>query len=123
MSSLVTKEEAERVSEAIAAAERKTSGEIVAMITEDSDGYTYAPLLWARGDLELRGGRGQGILLVDGDLVVSQGAEFHGVVITRDERHRIRDNPVLVVRRDLHDVVQAKSERERSLVHAGVGVL
>ena len=45
----------------------------------------YAPLLWVRGDLELRGGRGQGVLLVDGDLVVSQGAEFHGVVVTRDD--------------------------------------
>ena len=47
MSTVVTKDEADRVSEALAAAERTTSGEIIAMITEDSDSYTYAPLLWA----------------------------------------------------------------------------
>jgi hypothetical protein len=46
---------------------------------------TYAPLIWARGDLELRGGEGQGILLVDGDLTLSNGARFSGIVITRDD--------------------------------------
>jgi len=46
---------------------------------------THAPLVWVRGDLELRGGRGQGVLLVDGEIRVSQGAEFHGVVIARDD--------------------------------------
>lgn len=44
---LVTKQEADRVTEAITAAERKTSGEIVAMITEESASYFYAPVLWA----------------------------------------------------------------------------
>jgi len=38
-----------------------------------------------RPGLELRGGRGQGVLLVDGEIRVSQGAEFHGVVIARDD--------------------------------------
>jgi hypothetical protein len=42
-------------------------------------------LIWARGDLEVRGGAGQGLLLVDGDLTLSQGARFVGVVITRDD--------------------------------------
>ena len=45
----------------------------------------HAPIVWARGDLEVRGGRGQGVLLVDGDVVFSQGAEFHGVVVARDD--------------------------------------
>jgi hypothetical protein len=42
-------------------------------------------VLWAQGDLEIRGGLGQGLLLVDGDFTLSQGAEFHGVVIARDD--------------------------------------
>lgn len=46
---------------------------------------TYAPLIWARGDLEMRGGEGQGILLVEGDLTLSNGARFAGIVITRDD--------------------------------------
>lgn len=44
---LVTKAEAERIERAIAAAERQTSGEIVAIIAPDSDGYHFAPILWA----------------------------------------------------------------------------
>lgn len=45
----------------------------------------YAPVVWAQGDLEMRGGAGQGLLLVDGDFTLSQGAEFVGVVIARDD--------------------------------------
>lgn len=45
----------------------------------------YAPILWIRGSAELRGGRGQGLLFVDGDLVVSAGAEFHGVIVLADD--------------------------------------
>ena len=36
-----------RVSEAIAKAEAKTSGEIVAVVASESDSYLYAPFLWA----------------------------------------------------------------------------
>ncbi|MEO6445767.1 MAG: hypothetical protein ABIZ91_13570 [Gemmatimonadaceae bacterium] len=46
---------------------------------------SYAPLIWARGDIELRGGAGQGVLLADGDVTLSAGATFAGVVITRDD--------------------------------------
>ncbi len=46
---------------------------------------SYAPLIWARGDVELRGGVGQGVLLADGDVTLSNGALFAGVVITRDD--------------------------------------
>lgn len=46
---------------------------------------TYAPLIWATGDVELRGGVGQGVLMVDGDLTLSAGATFTGVVIARDD--------------------------------------
>ncbi|MFN0219372.1 MAG: TPM domain-containing protein [Hyphomicrobium sp.] len=37
----------QRVSEAIIAAERKTSGEIIAVVAESSDTYVYAPFLWS----------------------------------------------------------------------------
>ncbi len=46
---------------------------------------SYAPLIWAMGDVEMRGGAGQGILLVEGDLTLSAGARFAGVVIVRDD--------------------------------------
>lgn len=45
----------------------------------------YAPIVLARGALTLDGGSGQGILLVDGDLVVRHGARFHGLVLVRDD--------------------------------------
>jgi hypothetical protein len=45
----------------------------------------FAPLVWARGDVELRGGMGQGLLLVDGDLTLSAGTRFAGVILVRDD--------------------------------------
>ena len=44
---------------------------------------TYFPLIFADGDLKLTGGRGQGILMVNGDLEVAGGFEFYGPVIVR----------------------------------------
>lgn len=46
---------------------------------------SYAPVIWARGDVEVRGGHGQGVLLVDGDLTLSQGARIDGLVIVQDD--------------------------------------
>ena len=45
--SLFSDHERERISAAISAAERRTSGEIVAVVTEASDPYHYVPFLWA----------------------------------------------------------------------------
>lgn len=45
--SLFSEEERTRISNAISAAERNTSGEIVAVVTDSSDGYYYVPFLWA----------------------------------------------------------------------------
>src|SRR5438874_395122 len=47
--------------------------------------YNYFPIIWAKGDLQLSSSssRGQGILLVDGDLHASGGAEFMGLVIVK----------------------------------------
>lgn len=44
---LVTKKDRTRISRAIARAEKKTSGEIVAVISAASDDYVFIPLLWA----------------------------------------------------------------------------
>ena len=45
--SLFSASEEERISAAIAAAERKTSGEIVAVVADSSDSYLYVPFMWA----------------------------------------------------------------------------
>lgn len=41
------------------------------------------PLIYAQGNLQITGGRGQGILMVNGDLEVAGGFEFYGPVIVR----------------------------------------
>jgi hypothetical protein len=42
---------------------------------------SWLPVVHARGDLTLDGGKGQGVLLVDGDLTLGGGFRFVGVVI------------------------------------------
>lgn len=46
-----------------------------------SDCGTYFPVLSVSGDLSVGAGVGQGVLLVDGDLVLSGGFVFHGLVL------------------------------------------
>lgn len=41
----------------------------------------YFPLVYSTGDLQLLEGRGQGILVVDGDLVLEAGVEYNGLVL------------------------------------------
>ncbi len=41
----------------------------------------YFPIIHAAGDITLRGGRGQGILIVHGDLALVGGVRFYGPVI------------------------------------------
>lgn len=43
----------------------------------------WLPVVRVRGDLDGPTGRGQGVLLVDGDLRLRGGFEFHGVVVVR----------------------------------------
>jgi len=45
--------------------------------------YGYFPIIHFAGDAHLTGGRGQGILLVDGDLQMQGGFEFTGIVLVR----------------------------------------
>lgn len=42
--------------------------------------FTYFPIIYHYGDLALQGGRGQGILLVEGDLTATGGMVFYGPV-------------------------------------------
>ena len=44
---------------------------------------SYWPVIHATGGLQLRGGSGQGILIVDGDLELSDGAVWHGLIVVR----------------------------------------
>ena len=44
---------------------------------------SYSPIIYAPGDLSLNNGRGQGILLVEGDLHVAGNFTFAGIVITK----------------------------------------
>ena len=46
---------------------------------------SYFPILYSNGNLHLTGSRGQGILLVEGDLKVTGGFEFYGIVIVRGQ--------------------------------------
>jgi len=45
--------------------------------------WDYFPLIYAAGDLTLSGGRGQGVLLVEGNLQLSGGARFYGIIIVQ----------------------------------------
>lgn len=45
----------------------------------------YFPILYAPGNLNLLGGIGQGILLVEGDLHVAGGFQFYGPIIVRGD--------------------------------------
>ena len=44
---------------------------------------TYFPIIYIQGSVKITGGRGQGILLVGGNLEVQGGFEFYGPVIVR----------------------------------------
>jgi hypothetical protein len=46
---------------------------------------TWLPVIRAAGDVTLRGGTGQGILIADGDVVLENGAQFSGLVMPRDD--------------------------------------
>lgn len=45
----------------------------------------YFPIIYRNGNLKVQNGRGQGVLLVEGDLEIRGNFEFTGLVITRGE--------------------------------------
>ncbi|HXE58142.1 MAG TPA: hypothetical protein VNK43_09080 [Gemmatimonadales bacterium] len=50
-------------------------------VTTTAPCSNYFPIIYAPGNVRINGGRGQGILLVAGDLDLSGGVEFYGPVI------------------------------------------
>lgn len=70
----------------------------------------YFPLIHVPGDLQLTGGEGQGILIVDGNLEVTGGVQFFGAVFvggSLDVAEGAR----------LHGGVRLSSTTERSSIH------
>jgi hypothetical protein len=45
--------------------------------------WDYFPLVYAPGDLTLSGGRGQGILLVEGNLLLAGNVRFYGIIVVQ----------------------------------------
>ena len=47
--------------------------------------YNYFPIIYSRGDLAISSGRGQGILLVEGDLRINGIFTWSGLIVVRDD--------------------------------------
>ncbi|MFL5577299.1 MAG: hypothetical protein ACJ79S_15175 [Gemmatimonadaceae bacterium] len=49
---------------------------------------SYYPIIFVNGDLDISGGKGQGILLVNGSLTMNGGFEFDGLIIVKNDLRR-----------------------------------
>ncbi len=58
-------------------------GDPLRILGADSPCADHFPVLHASGNMRIEGGEGQGMLLVDGDLILAAGTHFSGVVIVR----------------------------------------
>ena len=47
--------------------------------------YNYFPIIYSKGDLHVNSGRGQGILLVEGDLRINGIFTWSGLIVVRDD--------------------------------------
>lgn len=47
--------------------------------------YNYFPIIYSSGDLQISSGRGQGILLVEGDLRINGNFTWSGLIVVRDD--------------------------------------
>ena len=47
MEEFISRKDRNRIERAITAAEKKTSGEIIAVVAESSDLYMFLPIMWA----------------------------------------------------------------------------
>ena len=56
----------------------------------------YFPVILATGDLHVAGGVGQGVLLVEGDLTLSGGTRFVGLVIVRGSLRTLSPGPHVI---------------------------
>lgn len=71
---------------------------------------SYFPLIHAPGDLDVIGGEGQGILVVTGDLTLTDGAYFSGVVLVGGRLHMKEnahiDGAVLVLESERPSIIE-----------------
>jgi len=56
----------------------------------------YFPIIYSTMSLALNGGRGQGILLVDGDVRINGNFEWYGLIVARDDIVKGNGNATLV---------------------------
>jgi hypothetical protein len=56
---------------------------------------SYFPIIWVQNSLHVNDGRGQGILLIEGDLQVNGNFEFDGLIIVKDDINKGNGNPNL----------------------------
>jgi hypothetical protein len=57
--------------------------------------YNYFPIIYAAGDLQLNDGRGQGILLVDGDVQVNGNFTWSGLIVVKDDFMKGNGNAII----------------------------
>ena len=58
--------------------------------------YNYFPIIYAAGDLILNDGRGQGILLVDGDVQINGTFIWTGLIVVRDDFNKGNGNATVM---------------------------
>lgn len=54
--------------------------------------YNYFPIVYSTGDLDVSSGRGQGILLVNGDLRINGNFTWTGLIVVRDDFDKSNGN-------------------------------
>ena len=54
---------------------------------------TYFPIVYAKSDLHINNGRGQGILLVDGDMQINGNFQWYGLIVVRDDFNKGNGTP------------------------------
>jgi hypothetical protein len=57
--------------------------------------YNYFPIIYVAGDLALNDGRGQGILLVEGDVMVNGDFTWIGLIVARDDFQKGNGNATI----------------------------
>ena len=58
--------------------------------------YNYFPIIYAAGDLILNDGRGQGILLVDGDVQINGTFFWTGLIVVKDDFNKGNGNATVM---------------------------
>ena len=58
--------------------------------------YNYFPIIYASGDLALNDGRGQGILLVEGDVQINGNFTWNGLIVARDDFQKGNGNATII---------------------------